>query len=246
MPPSSDVSLDAYHAERADFARLIEALHAIRAASLEELRSDEWLVALIRSVGLAPLPEAEQVYVGDEDYINASNQGVVQLPREFARYLLFLADHRPATYLEIGCFNGATASLATAYLQRFNPALQATTFDLWPGFFFYAEIQELLPLRYVVPKTSFDYRDHPPFDAVFIDGDHSFDWAWADYQNVGRRAKVCAIHDVHCAPYIDLPLCGVCGMWELIKNTELDADYIEIIEHPTKRMMGIGIRVRHN
>jgi hypothetical protein len=32
-------------------------------------------------------------------------------------------------------------------------------------------------------------------DAVFIDGDHEYDSVKADYQNVGRHAKVVAFHD---------------------------------------------------
>ncbi|HYR57766.1 MAG TPA: class I SAM-dependent methyltransferase, partial [Chthoniobacteraceae bacterium] len=182
-------------------------------------------------------------YEGEEDYINASQQGVIQLPREFARWLLLLAEYRPATYLEIGCFNGATASLAAAYLQRFNPALEAAAIDIWPGFLFFAEVRALIPLRYLVGKTSYDFADEK-FDAVFIDGDHSFDWAWADYQNVGRAARICALHDVNNAPYRELPLGGVCGVWELLKREEAGgAELVEIFEHPSRDIMGIGVRI---
>ncbi|MES2571282.1 MAG: class I SAM-dependent methyltransferase, partial [Verrucomicrobiota bacterium] len=172
-------------------------------------------------------------------------QGLIQLPREFARYLILAGKEKPASYLEIGCFNGATASIATAYLQRFNPLLQATTIDLWPAFLFYSKIRELLPLQYEVGRTSFDFRDRR-FDAVFIDGDHSFDWSWADYQNVGRRARICAFHDIANAPYLELPMGGVCGAWEVVKQSEPDARFFEILEHPTRRIMGIGIRIAEN
>src|SRR5882757_989283 len=107
--------LEAYDAERADFNRVLEAIRKIQSASLEQLGSLEWLVALIREVGLVPIPEAGATYEGEEDFINASQLGLIQLPREFARYLLLLADHRPASYFEVGCFNGASASLAAAY-----------------------------------------------------------------------------------------------------------------------------------
>ncbi len=236
-----DTSLEAYEAERADFERVLRAIHAIRAASESELKSFDWLVAMIRQVGLVPIPEFEQTYEGEEEFINASQQGLIQLPSEFARYLLIAARERPATYLEIGCFNGATASVATAYLQRFNPRLQATTIDLWPAFIFFPEVRDLLPLQYEVGKTSFNFRESH-FDAVFIDGDHSFDWAWADYQNVGRRARLCAFHDIANAPYLNLPLGGVCGAWELLKRTDKTAGFEEIINHPSRRIMGIGIR----
>ena len=164
-----------------------------------------------------PIPDWESAYEGETDCVNGSQQGLIQLPREFARWLLLVAELRPATYLEVGCFNGASACLATAYLSRFHPAFQATAIDIWPGFVFFHEVRELLPLRYLVGKTSYDLASEP-FDAVFIDGDHSFDWAWADFQNVGRRAAICGLHDVNNAPYRELPFGGVCGVWDLVKR----------------------------
>ncbi len=236
--------LDAYEIERADFARVIAGIQKVQAASLDELRSFDWLLDTIRAVGLVPIPDWEATYEGETDWLNSSQQGLIQLPREFARWLLLLAEHRPASYLEIGCFNGASASLAAAYLQRFNPDFRATTIDVWPAFVFFHEVRELIPLRYVVAKTSFDFAGEN-FDAVFIDGDHSFEWAWADFQNVGRAAKVCALHDVNNAPYRDLAMGGVCGVWEKIKRDEmgLGVEFREIFEHPSREIMGIGVRV---
>jgi protein-L-isoaspartate O-methyltransferase len=235
------MSIEAYEIERADFQRVIAGVQQIQAASGTELESLEWLVEVIRAVGVVPIPEAAATYAGEEDYINASQQGVIQLPREFARYLQFLGVHRPASYLEIGTFNGATACLAAAYLQRCNPALTATTVDTWPGFVFYEEVRDLLPLRYVAGKTSYDFAGQQ-FDAVFVDGDHSFDWAWADYRNVGRGARICAFHDVNNDPYRDLPMGGVCGVWEVVKRDE-GGEFVEIFEHPHEDIMGIGIRI---
>jgi SAM-dependent methyltransferase len=233
-------SLEAYENERADFQRVLGAVQRIRSAPESELLSLDWLTGVIREGGLATIPDAAH-YGDEEEWVNASQQGVVQRPVEFARFLQLFAEHRPATYLEVGCYNGATASLATAYLQRFNPALQATTIDLWPAFLFYAQIREILPLRYVVGKISYDLVDQP-FDAVFIDADHSFEWAWADYQNVGRAARICAFHDVNHAPYRDLPTGGVPAVWDLIKRDE-PGRYVEIFERPERQLMGIGVRI---
>ncbi len=233
-----------YDTERADFQRVLDGIAAIQHAPLADLGSLDWLVAALREVGLVPIPEAEVTYEGEDDHINASQQGLIQLPREFARWLILAGEHRPASYLEVGCFNGATAAIAAAYLSRFNPALVATTIDVWPAFLFYEEVRALVPLRYEVGRTSFDLREHTPFECVFIDGDHSFEWAWADWNNVGRAARVCAIHDVNNAPYRELHLGGVCGVWELVKREDSTSEFTEIFEHPSREIMGIGVRVR--
>lgn len=234
-------ALEGYQSERADFQRVLDAIAKVQAASEAQLRSLPWLVDLLREIGLVPIPEAALTYEGEEEWINASQQGLIQLPREFARWLLLAAEQRPSTYLEVGCFNGAAATVATAYLRRFNPQLQATAIDLWPAFVFFNEVRALLPLRYAVGKTSFDFADER-FDAVFIDGDHSFEWAWADYQNVGRNAKMCAFHDANNAPYRELPMGGVCAVWEWVKSNEPAASITEIFEHPSREIMGIGVR----
>lgn len=237
-------NLEAYESERADFERVLEAVRKLQSAPMPDLQSVDWLADVIRHAGLVPIPECEKTYGPETDFLNASQQGLIQIPREFARYLRLLGEQAPGSYLEIGCFNGATASLATAYLQRFNPALYSVAIDVFPGFVFYPEVRDLLPLRYEVGCTSFDFRD-THFDAVFIDGDHSFEWAWADYQNCGRVARVCAMHDVNNAPYMDLHMGGVPAVWELLKTREPQSRFEEIFDHPAgESFMGIGVRVK--
>ena len=234
--------LDSYEVERADFERVLNGARAIAAASEDELRSIDWLVAMIREVGLVPIPDAEVTYEGEQDYINGTQQGLIQVPREFACWLTVLAEHRPSSYLEIGCFNGATATIAGAYLRRFVPEARIVTCDVFPGFVFYEEARKVVPLEYVVGRTSYDLRSQS-FDAVFIDGDHSFEWAWADYINVGRPARICAFHDVNNAPYREMHLGGVCAVWEKVKKTE-GGHFLEFFEHPSREIMGIGVRLK--
>jgi len=234
-----------FMAERADFERVLAAMRKILGASEEELGALEWLVEMIREVGLVPIPEAAVTYEGEEDFINGTQQGLIQLPREFARWLLLLGEVRPRSYLEIGCFNGATASLAAAYLHRLVPEARVVTCDVFPAFLFHSLAADLVPLGYRVGKTSYDFAQEE-FDAVFIDGDHSFEWAWADYVNVGRRARLCGLHDVENAAYRELHLGGVCGVWDLIRREEGGAgvEFRDIVEHPTGEIMGIGVRLR--
>jgi SAM-dependent methyltransferase len=232
-----------FRAEREDFERVLEGIRNIRKASADDLASLDWLTGMIREVGLVPIPEAGATYEGEEEYINGTQQGLIQLPREFARWLQLLGTHRPSSYLEIGCFNGATACIAAAVLQRFVPNARVVTCDVFPAFIFHREASELVRLEYAVGQTSYHFRGDV-FEAVFIDGDHSFEWAWADYFNVGEQARLCALHDVNNAPYRDMPLGGVCAVWEHIKASRRDGDTIhEFFEHPSQDIMGIGVRV---
>lgn len=243
-PPVSSYLSD-FAAERADFERVLTGVRSLQQASLEQLASLDWLIGIIREVGLVPIPEAHATYLGEEDYINGTQQGLIQLPREFAQWLLLLGEKKPASYLEIGTFNGATACIAGAYLRRFVPAARIVTCDIFPAFIFHAEANALSLIEYLVGRTSFDLRGEP-FEAVFIDGDHSFEWAWADYVNVGRSARLCALHDVNNAPYREMHLGGVCGVWERLKTTESGPgiEWREFFEHPQADIMGIGVRLR--
>ena len=85
-----------YDTERADFQRVLDGVAAIQRAPLDDLRSHDWMVATLREVGLVPIPESEVTYEGEEDHINASQQGLIQLPSEFARGLSLAGGHRPA------------------------------------------------------------------------------------------------------------------------------------------------------
>jgi hypothetical protein len=247
FPRRTHATLDSYEAERADFARVVAAIHRIQAADLNELRNLGWIYETVCSVGLC-MVDAPDVAYGEDliHLVNASHQGITQVPLEFARWLRLLADLPIRSYLEVGCYNGNTACLATAYLQRLNPQFQAVTIDLWPWFLFYREVRNLIPLEYRVGVNSFHLVDER-FDAVFIDGDHSFEWTWADYQNVGRSARVCGLHDVNSQHYFETLEVGGCPtVWELIKQTEggEGIELIELFDHPAGNNFGIGARLR--
>jgi SAM-dependent methyltransferase len=244
--PRFSVSLEALAAEEADFSRLLAAVERIRSASEAELHELEWLHEMVCSVGVAMLEPVDETYQDMAHLVCGSHQGISQYPREFARWLHLLGEVRPATYLEIGTFNGNTASLAAAYLQRIEPAARVVTIDLFPSFLFYDRVRERLPLEYRVGVNSFALREEK-FDAVFIDGDHSFDWAWADYVNVGRAARLCGMHDVCSEFYHDSEAYGgVTAAWEFIRHREGGAgiEFREVSDHPAGDRFGIGVRLR--
>jgi len=243
--PLSQLTVDAYDAERADFEHVLQAIRRFQAATVENLHDLDWVKAVVGSVGLAILFPAEVIYADEADLMNASHQGITQYPREFARWLLLLGATPVNSYLEIGCYNGATACLATAYLHRLNPALRAITVDTVPWFFFHELVRDLIPLEYHAGKTSYDFRAEA-FDAVFIDGDHSFPWAIADFRNVGEAARICGIHDVNSRYFLENEaLGGVTGAWEVIKRDTRGPgiEFVELFDHPAEHF-GIGVRIR--
>jgi hypothetical protein len=237
--------LEAYDAERADFERVLEAIRQFQRAPLANLHDLEWICQVVRSVGLAPLFPPEEIYADEAEQMNASHQGITQYPREFARWLLLLGGEKIASYLEIGCYNGATACLATAYLHRLNPALRAVTADITPWFIFHPLVRDLIPLEYHAGRTSYDFA-REQFDAVFIDGDHSFPWALADFRNVGQPARICGVHDIRSRFYLENEaLGGVTAAWELIRRESAGpgVEFREIRDHPID-YFGIGVRIR--
>lgn len=71
-----------------------------------------------------------------------------------------------------------------------------------------------------------------PYDAVFIDGDHSLEGVTADWRNYGPMARIVAFHDIAChGPEIAVP-----QLWEELKATRR---HVEIVCKGS--MMGIGV-----
>jgi len=238
-------SLEAYEADRVDFERIIDAVRQFQTVPVASLHDLEWVYKVVCSAGLSILFPPEEIYADEAELMIASHQGITQYPREFARWLVLLGECNVNSYLEIGAYNGATACLATAYLYRLNPALRAITVDVTPWFLFHPLIRDLIPLEYHAGKTSYDFRGQT-FDAVFIDGDHSFPWALADFRNIGEGARICGIHDVKSRYFQENePLGGVTAVWELLKREcgGPGIEFIEIFDHPAQ-YFGIGVRIR--
>jgi predicted O-methyltransferase YrrM len=244
--PRFTPSLEAFNAEENDFARVLSAIDLLANATETQLHDLDWLHEVVCSVGVSMIEPVDETYADMAHLVSGSHQGISQYPREYARWLHLLGEMRPATYLEIGTFNGNSACLAAAYLHRLNPQARLLAIDLFPCFLFHDRVREILPLEYRVGVTSFTLRDDT-FEAVFIDGDHSFDWAWADYVNVGRQARLCGMHDVCSEFYHDTEAYGgVTSAWEMIRQREggPGIEFREISDHPVGDRFGIGVRLR--
>ncbi|WP_197526315.1 class I SAM-dependent methyltransferase [Botrimarina colliarenosi] len=205
----------------------------------EQLRDVEVIANLIRGIGLRY--DARGLYGEEARYMNATTDGLWQLPLQLANALVVLADQEIKTFLEVGTHSGFTGAVITAYLHRLQPGLQALTIDPFPSFRNYELVRQKLPLEYRRCTTS-DLMGET-FDCVLIDGDHSYEAVKRDYEIVGRTARVCLFHD------IDDDLSGhdnVPRFWrELVSGGDFDQTYEFTQSPPGKRVMGIGVGVRH-
>ena len=77
-----------------------------------------------------------------------------------------------------------------------------------------------------------------PFDFVFIDGDHTFDGAWADWQAYGPLGKTVVFHDIVEPKPGERQDLGVWKVWRQIKADAIHEKLEEFIAPDSK--MGLG------
>ena len=175
-----------------------------------------------------------------------------QYPNQFGKYLAQLSQWRISSYLEIGVRHGGTFIITAEYLRRFHPLERAYGVDILNS-------PSVLRYRRFNPKTDFlnlDSRSsrfadflnrQPPFDLVFIDGDHSEAACRNDFLRVKDHANIVALHD------IASDICpGVCKVWNEVKTQhgneyrffEFRDQYASVLTRTGKSYLGIGIAVK--
>lgn len=219
--------------------RLQRVVRELENATLEELSQPAFLEEKIRRIGLRY--DARGLYGKDVCSMNQFGPGLWQIPQQLAGAVALLAKQKVDRFLEIGTADGFSFCFLVACLSRNNPRLTATTADLST----HLPLASRIPLpgktNFVTGKTSDDFAGQD-FDMSFIDGDHSYEWVVRDYENVGRRARICMFHD------INDDRCGedtVPRFWQELKAAEADrADFYEFLHHSDgEKVMGIGIRI---
>lgn len=221
-----------------------QAVAELRAAPLELLLNEDWLERdFLLRLGL----NDEMLEEFPAELYSCCGHGLKswQYPRQFSRYLRFLAGHEIRSYVEIGSRHGGTFIITVEYLDRFAAVGRACAIDL--------EESPILR-RYREEFRDFDYHigssQEPPgreilragWDLALIDGDHSREGCWADYQNLKDRARIVALHDI-----VNDNCPGVGEVWRHIRSImpatrvfEQIDQYREAHERTGKRFLGIG------
>ncbi len=170
--------------------------------------------------------------------INSASVGIIQIPTEFADYLLLAGASRPTTAIEIGVARGASAYVSAAYLFRLNREHTYTAVDIHDNLVDFDDCKGILPILEAAPSTSGCHIGRR-FDLAFIDGDHSYDGSRADWLNVGRSSGVVGCHDINGPEYHALNG-GVRRTWNEVKlECRHTCPILEISHHPAS--MGVGV-----
>ncbi|HYC02351.1 MAG TPA: class I SAM-dependent methyltransferase [Azospirillaceae bacterium] len=237
-PPRGDI--DPRSGDRilaAERDRIRTAVEMMLDAPAERLADRAFLLDLVRRVGI-PFNDWPN-FAAYQDFQNASRAGLIQVPGEYVDFLLLLRRHRIHSFCEIGTDRGGFAALTCAYLTRVCGLEEYHVVDIADVFHDRDHFAARLPITFHIPATSDDLAGHP-FDVVFIDGDHSYDWAKRDFLNLGRHARLCCFHDIKGHEYDHLGG-GIVRFWGEIKQSYSRRCSILEISHSAPAWMGIGM-----
>jgi Methyltransferase domain len=252
-----------------------KAIEAVLASTTDQLVDLKYVESLIQKFGL--YWDNRNIYGPPYNHwMNLSiHGGMYQQPRQIAQAMIYLHDKEIKSYLEIGAFYGYTFAFVTAYLSKFGLE-RAIAFDSNKYFDMYEQVEKNIPsviMDYIARHGPIERNGHKgwikilegnQYDLVFIDGNHAYSAVKEDYENVGKYAKICMIHDIN-DMYIE-DECeggGPVQFWKELKYDQLiksklghsfggstgechyvmeDREIKEFTYHPEqKRVMGIGI-----
>jgi len=222
-----------------------EAVAAIRAAPLENLRSAAWLEhEFLPGLGLHELVRVKKSLV---PYIGKGIRSW-QSPAQFSKYLVHLAGLKISSYLEIGVSHGGTLIITTEYLARFSGDLVCSGIDIELQRIVqtYQEENSRISLHQLSTRSPEAGRlvSSRLWDLVLIDGDHTEEGCQFDYDLVKNNARHIAFHDI---THDRKP--GVGNVWRRITAStparyffEFVDQYAEtIIESRGEKDYGIGV-----
>lgn len=216
---------------------IIVVQNLIRILDLASLKNPDVVANLVRAFGIVHW--GAPVFGNDEPFKNPTPDmaGIYQTPPQIAKALVYLSDFEVKTYLEVGVFQGGNFLFVSEYLRRFNPNIRCIGID--PTGYMNSEIIHIIEKEIWISFKSIN-SDHiagQAFDLVFIDGDHSAEWINKDWDNVGKQAKICMIHDIQEPSCPDVPV-----FWNKLKVKKKTAEFLDYSGAEVSQ----GIGVIHN
>lgn len=220
--------------------RQLQVLQSILEANEHDIQNYSWWYNKICEYGIYCFQHDWYKFV---EKIQWTAYGLMQIPEEFAEFCLRLSTLDIETAIEIGVYKGKSSYFMCAVLMRRNPSLSYKLVDIRDQLDDFEEFHKILPaLQKCIPSTSDEYASQS-FDFVFIDGDHSYDGAMRDFQNLGAHSKVItAFHDVYAHEY-DRENGGVVRAWQEVLAKTQEQRHAIYSMYPGK-WMGIGCLLR--
>ncbi|NBU16992.1 MAG: class I SAM-dependent methyltransferase [Actinobacteria bacterium] len=216
-------------------ARMHGVILALKNHTHEALRDARVVADLIRQAGL--YHDDRMPYGSDNAHMHPRpNKGLWQVPEQLAGCLTWLSTQNVATFLEIGPCSGWTTTFIAAYLGRFG--LQRLDTIEYEG---YAHLldQDMVTLWHLesLPVHVHYTLGNPPlreYDAVFIDGLHTYEGVSWDYNAYGPRGRIVLFHDIN-----DRWCHGVVKFWRDVILPS-GKPTLQWTQAPEPRLMGIG------
>lgn len=158
---------------------------------------------------------------------------IIQLPKEFAEFLVWMSENEINTYMEVGVSTGGSWFFVDSYLRAVNPNYRGSV-----GYDTASKLRDSEAYFRRFPSAKFRHRGSTQihlrgqFDLAFIDATHEENWVWHDFNKVKDNCRFVAFHD------IVLRNASVDKFWNAAKKRY---QHWEFIDRSLPETAGIGV-----